>query len=370
MELAEINIEDYILPISDVTAVGIDPRENISPTSTYYHLKDVRNSARAKERKALIDEDNVLSVATDWRPIMEQVPEALRSDCKDLEYVAWLIEASCRLSGFRGLAQCFELAARLIENFWENLYPTPDPQDLAERLAPLIGLNGVDGEGSLIQPIKSILICQGVTYGTFSTWQYDQAQEVARFDKEKQQKRINAGAVSLEEVEQSIKETAAEFYLQLHQDIQDAISAFDRLSNAMDTAMEGAQQPTSYISKALAHCHQIIVAIAQPILDKHSTVTEIAELESRDNIATAEISITEQGVIKQQQSREDAIKNLSTVAEFFRKTEPHSPMSYAIEQVIRWSDLTLPELLNELIQDGDARSGYFKLSGIKVDDLN
>ena len=43
-------------------------------------------------------------------------------------------------------------------------------------------------------------------------------------------------------------------------------------------------------------------------------------------------------------------------------------MSYAIEQVIRWSELSLPELLEELIVDGEARSGFFKLSGIRTDD--
>jgi type VI secretion system protein ImpA len=65
-------------------------------------------------------------------------------------------------------------------------------------------------------------------------------------------------------------------------------------------------------------------------------------------------------------SRESAINKLQEIAQFFRKTEPHSPMSYTIEQVIRWSELSLPELLNELITDSDARTGYFKLSGIKV----
>ena len=63
---------------------------------------------------------------------------------------------------------------------------------------------------------------------------------------------------------------------------------------------------------------------------------------------------------------ENAIKKLQEIATFFRKTEPHSPMSYTIEQVIRWSELSLPELLNELITDSDARTGYFKLSGIKI----
>ncbi len=39
-------------------------------------------------------------------------------------------------------------------------------------------------------------------------------------------------------------------------------------------------------------------------------------------------------------------------------------MAYAIEQVVRWSDMALPDLLEELISDGDARKGYFRLAGI------
>ena len=45
-------------------------------------------------------------------------------------------------------------------------------------------------------------------------------------------------------------------------------------------------------------------------------------------------------------------------------------MSYAIEQVVRWSELSLPELLQELIVDGDARNGFLKLSGIKTEDAS
>ena len=52
-------------------------------------------------------------------------------------------------------------------------------------------------------------------------------------------------------------------------------------------------------------------------------------------------------------SRENAIKKLQEIATFFRKTEPHSPMSYTIEQVIRWSELSLPELLNDKTISGE-----------------
>jgi type VI secretion system protein ImpA len=55
------------------------------------------------------------------------------------------------------------------------------------------------------------------------------------------------------------------------------------------------------------------------------------------------------------------------VAEFFRKTEPHSPVSYALDQVVRWGRMPLPELWTELIAD-DARKAVFKQIGIRVDD--
>jgi predicted component of type VI protein secretion system len=49
------------------------------------------------------------------------------------------------------------------------------------------------------------------------------------------------------------------------------------------------------------------------------------------------------------QSRKAALNLLSKLAEFFRKTEPHSPISYSLQQAIRWADLSLPELLEELV---------------------
>ncbi|WP_236702528.1 type VI secretion system protein TssA [Thalassomonas actiniarum] len=365
-------LDEFIQPISDTAPTGTDPRADVSPTSAYYLLKDIRNSARAKERNALVDDESLLSLAPEWRPVLEQVPQALKTSGKDLEFVAWLIEALCRLHGFEGLAFGFNLGAELIERYWQDLYPTPDPGDLSERLAPLIGLNGIESEGSLIQPIKAILITGGSSEEPFASWQYEQALEVDRLDSEKQQKRFEVGAVSLEAVQISIKETSADFYVKLNRDVDAAISAFGRLSSAMDSAMAGEPQPTSYISKALAGCANHIKSIAKDILSQAAADEvdpEQAEVTNKEEANVSPLDIAAAAcALEQLNSREQAIKNLDHIAEFFRKTEPHSPMSYAIEQVIRWSELSLPELLQELIVDGEARNGFFKLSGIKIDD--
>ena len=65
------------------------------------------------------------------------------------------------------------------------------------------------------------------------------------------------------------------------------------------------------------------------------------------------------------QTREDAFRALLQVAEFFKRTEPHSPVSYALEQAVRWGKMPLPDLLAELIPEEAAREQLFKLVGIK-----
>ncbi|MCV5979182.1 type VI secretion system ImpA family N-terminal domain-containing protein, partial [Escherichia coli] len=80
------------------------------------------------------------------RVFIEDVPEILTNQSKDLEFVAWLIEALTRLYGFRGMGVGYKLATSLIENFWDDLYPMPDEDGIETRISAIIGLNGIDSE--------------------------------------------------------------------------------------------------------------------------------------------------------------------------------------------------------------------------------
>ena len=64
-------------------------------------------------------------------------------------------------------------------------------------------------------------------------------------------------------------------------------------------------------------------------------------------------------------SREEAFRALLQVAEFFKRTEPHSPISYTLEQAVRWGRMPLPELLSELVPEDSTREQIFKLVGIR-----
>ncbi len=67
-------------------------------------------------------------------------------------------------------------------------------------------------------------------------------------------------------------------------------------------------------------------------------------------------------------TREDALDGLLRVAEFFKRTEPHSPVSYSLEQAVRWGRMNLPQLLSELIDNEDVRTEMFRRLGIPTSD--
>jgi type VI secretion system protein ImpA len=66
--------------------------------------------------------------------------------------------------------------------------------------------------------------------------------------------------------------------------------------------------------------------------------------------------------------REQAFKTLLQLADFFRRNEPHSPLSYTIEQAVRWGRMPLPDLMDESIADENARQNVFRLAGIRKPD--
>ena len=345
--------------VSDASPAGTDPRIDISPTSQYYQLKDIRGQARANERAMLAEDEDFQALISEWRPLAEKIPALLSHDVKDLEYAAWLIEAWCRTDGFVGLAAGFKTTRLLIEHFWSSLYPLPDEDGMEIRVAPLIGLNGYEGDGALITPILSIPLTDVTAHGQFACWQYQRAADISRKDEKRQKQKADAGIASLEQIKDAVNETTAAFYLCLKQQIEQAIAEFALLSQAMDNAMDGEPQPTSAISKALQKCLDAVLYLAADKLAQGEAAAAMqAEVNDGDSITVAD------PVAQQVQSREQVLHSLKQAAEFFRKTEPHSPISYALEQVVHWSSLSLPELLQELIDDNNSRNQYFRLAGI------
>ena len=66
--------------------------------------------------------------------------------------------------------------------------------------------------------------------------------------------------------------------------------------------------------------------------------------------------------------RSDALRRLEAVAAFFRRTEPHSPISYLVQRAARWGAMPLEEWLQEVIRDTSVLSQLRDTLGLKDPD--
>lgn len=363
-----IDVGALLAPIQGESPCGEDLRSDLSPSCPYFIMKSARNDARRAERDAFQDPEGATEGGADWRPILDMAPKALRERSKDLEIATWYVEALVRRHGVQGLRDGMRLFRGLVEQYWDGAFPRPEPDDdddMDVRVAAFAGLNGLDAEGTLIAPIAQIPITEGSSVGPFGSWQYAQALELEKLDDpDKIQRRLNSGAVSKEMFETAVHETSPEFLSSLIEDIQAAQEAYGSVTELLDQHCGASSPPTSQLRGALEDLLRTLKYVSPGSFPSENE-PEMDEAPASDAPASPGGAPAQPappaGAL---QTRDDALRALTKVAEYFRKSEPHSPISYALEQAVRWGRMPLPELLQELIRDDSVRAEYFRVAGI------
>src|SRR5262249_38872694 len=155
----------------------------------------------------------------------------LSEKTKDLEITAYMIEALVRLNGFGGLRDGFRLARELCERYWDSLFPVPDEEGLETRVAALMGLNGEGGDGTLLSPINRVPLSDSPNFGRLSLANYQEAMSLGKVtDPKVREKRIAAGAMTMEKFEKGVAETPKAFYAALMEDLTGASEEFAKLT--------------------------------------------------------------------------------------------------------------------------------------------
>lgn len=373
-----LDLETLLQPISAENPTGSDLREDSSPDSVLYQIKDARNAARAAERRAsyadgLEDDGAGASGAysrPDWKPIITLGQEVLAGKSKDLEVAVYLTEALVREHGFAGLRDGLRLVWELIEKYWDGLFPAAeDVEGMKDRVAGLGGLNA-----AMSVPLRAVPVTQGREFGPFTLAEYQQAADLEKLaDATLKSQRIERGAVSMEVFDRAVRETSPEFYQDMLDDLEQCRDEFAVICTLLeercgtDSDGDPLAPPSSEMRELLEACHERIAAVARDVLAGANAleggVPGDASLATGGALSLPLAGDTPVG--RAIHSRDEAFRTLLRVADFFRKTEPHSPVSYALEQAVRWGRLPLPDLLTELIPDEASREQMFKVVGIR-----
>jgi type VI secretion system protein ImpA len=247
----------------------------------------------------------------------------------------------------------------------------PDEDGIETRVMSLTGLNGEDGEGVLIAPIRNINITEGYEPGPFNFWKYQQALDVEKIiDEEAKADKAAKLGFSNDDVEQAVANSSESFFVNMRDDLSECLDTFRDTSRMLDEYCGINDSPPT--SKIINVLEDILGAVKH--LGKYKFPTEEQPADDAEGTEEGGTSGESAAVAASGQpagpirSREDAFKRLMEISDFFRKTEPHSPIPYAIERAVKWGDMSLEDLIRELIPDSSARDFYGSLTGVKTED--
>ena len=364
------NIASLLSPIEGDNPCGIDLRE--SSSADYQTLKDARRTIASLVRARKFDHDADGEINTHWQTIYHLAPQVIKSQSKDLEVAAWFAEASLKLFGYAGLRAAFALNEGLVENFFDNLYPLPDEDGIETRVYPLMGLNGEDGLGTLILPLKNASLSEN-SDTPFSYNLYSRCLEADKIsDAETKQQRFYEIGVTTQEITNQVIASSVTFYQNLIDDVKACLTHFNNMTKMLDLKCGLASSPpSSAIKKTLEAVLDAIKALTKTKLSVQQEtsapphpVTSSQQQNNELPHAMAHLQSTKPASALN--TREDALNQLLLVANYFRQAEPHSPLCGALERVVEWGNMSLQELMLVLIPDASARANYTQLTGINL----
>ena len=345
---AMIDLEALLAPI---------PGENPSGSNLLYSgLHDqVREARRADDTLAQGEWKRDQKVA-EWPLVFKLTTDALASRTKDLQLAAWLTEALVNLHGFSGLADGLKLMRGLLEKFWDTLYPEIDEGDLEARANAVGMLNrpffaaavlGIKITGNPVGPNYSHIEYKDSTRfdipENLESLEYQEKERITVL----RQQAVEEGKITSQEWRTAKSASNRAFYEDLNMMLQLCWDECKALDTLMDEKFQRQTPGLSDFRKGLESVRSTV-----EIILKEKRLLEPDPVEAMEE-ASAEAGGGGGGVRSAGSAgtRAEALRRLGEVAEFFRATEPHSPVAYLLQRAIRWGQIPLEEWLDEVVKD-------------------
>jgi type VI secretion system protein ImpA len=356
---ATIGIDAMLAPLAGETPVGTDLRTDFGAASPYYRLRDARAEARAAERAADAVQGDEAAMPLEWRSVRQLAIAALTNATKDLEIAAWLTEALVRGEGIAGLAVGAKLMQGLVSNFWQaGLFPLADEDGVVTRVAPVTGLNGEGGDGTLVQPLRKQVFFRQPDGTQVAFWEFNASLLLqGEADAKKRSQRIAAGVKPFADLERDAKAAGAGTFAALRHELRTAHAAWTALGETLDQAAGADSPPTGRVKAILEEMLEATARFAPP---EDAVPEPAAETAAAGTAATPVAPAAARA-----ESREDMLRELGRIADYFRRTEPHSPLAYTLDEAVRRGRMSWPDLLSEIVPDTNQRAQMLMQLGIR-----
>lgn len=332
------DMHDWLQPIPGANPAG----ESLRYQGTYDRIAEARR-----------EDDPTLSQGiykaslkrADWATAEAVCVEALTTRTKDLQIAGWLLEAWLHLYGFAGVTKGLRVMAGLCDQFWEDLYPAIESGDVEARIAPFVWV-----EQKLTLKLKqiSLTLPDEISGQSYSYVDWESAchfENLAMKDPRALQEALAKINPSVATFRAAVAATDRTLYVELVEDLGEAIDACDLVEQVLDQRCGKEAPGLRQFKEALSAIQQLIFQDLQGRIEEPEADEELLSPATHDE---TELELWSSGPIR---SRTDAYRRLSEAADFLLRTEPHSPTPYLVKRAVEWGNMSLPELLQQIVRN-------------------
>lgn len=349
----------------------------------------------------------------DWDFVEQRCAALLAGQSKDLRLAVWLTEAAAQQHQLRGLAEGYRVLAGLCEQFWDlGLYPEADDGDQDQRIGNL---------SWILARTPALVRAMPLTEsrnGGYSTIDFETARKRAsngggnggsNGSSNGSDGGASGDAPKLADMEAAKRNNSPQFCAAFVADAQYCVDALRQLEQAADARL-GADSPGFAAARdalqAMLHAMPAASVSAGAAGmgmgagagigsgagigngtwigngaengnggAAHLHAGSAGSAHAADHVAghATDRGADHAGAYAQQrpaapgaiETRAQAIAQLRAVAQFFRVTEPHSPVSYFAEKAASAGEQDLHTWLRSVIKDGASLSHIEELLGVQ-----
>ena len=319
--------------------------------------------ARRFEDPSLDQGEWVTEIKTaNWPFVIENCVDLIEHKSKDLRLAVWLTEASAKVNHFAGLAEGYQLLAGLCDQFWDGLYPLPDDGDQEQRIGNLYWI---------LTRSLSLLNEMPITEGkgtAYSSLDFDAARARAANAERLAAEggRVEEGP-KLADLENARRKSSRAFHEKLLIDVQGCLAALLVLEKSVDARL-GVEGPGFTAAKELLEALLKLIARFAQESGVQMNVVHVNPVSGEMQNESMEVSSPSTRVVLggSLQNRAQALAQLRSVADFFRQTEPHSPVAYLADKAAHWGEMSLHSWLSTVIKDPGSLAHVEELLGLKL----
>jgi type VI secretion system protein ImpA len=350
---------DLLAPISASDPCG----EDLSFSADF----DLIQELRRQDDPTLDQGEWVIALKTaDWSAVLARCETLLHERTKDLRLLAWRVEALAQLHGYAGLARGLDEVLRVCVAYWDRMHPRPEDGDLEQRAGAIRWL--------LVQTqrlARALPVTQGAG-GCFTLTELDDARQLQlAIERDPDNAAALAhGKPTLAHMQRARRDTPADFlranvnalaasrlHLQALQDLVDPVlgeqaPSFVHARQALDDAYHGIERLAREAGAAQDDAADL------PLRNANEMPLTAVPVEATGRVAAR----------PELHTRAQALQQLRGVADFFRRTEPHSPVALLAEKAARWGDMPLQAWLREVVKDGGSLAHLEELLGVRLPD--